>query len=136
MYKFKLCLIDPNRDRIQIRIETVIVVDNYEKFSVVGGPLVKGLTQVAKRRPTNPIGYLADFLYEFLNLTEGSSSPIKEPTLEPEVKFLEEKSLVEVEDQKPMENANESDEAYWSSPQTNFLVADRVNRSIIDGLSS
>ncbi|KAK6617920.1 hypothetical protein RUM43_014149 [Polyplax serrata] len=90
---------------------------------VVGGPLVKGLTEVAKRRPTNPIGYLADFLYEFLNLTEGSSSPIKEPTLEPEVKFFEEKSLVK--EQKPMENANESDEASWSSPQTNFLVADR-----------
>ncbi|GBM02827.1 hypothetical protein AVEN_52010-1 [Araneus ventricosus] len=63
--------------------------------SVLGDALIRGLTQVAHRRPRDPIGYLATYLYQYAarktgdrisreneegetsSETEGNSSPVK-----------------------------------------------------------
>ncbi|GFY41036.1 uncharacterized protein TNIN_10161 [Trichonephila inaurata madagascariensis] len=61
--------------------------------SVLGDALIRGLTQVAQRRPRDPIGYLATYLYQYAarktgdrisregnessSETEGNSSPVK-----------------------------------------------------------
>lgn len=36
-------------------------------FSALGDPLIKGLTEVANKRPGDPIAYLATYLYNFAN---------------------------------------------------------------------
>lgn len=33
----------------------------------LGDPLIKGLTEVASKRPADPIAYLATYLYNFAN---------------------------------------------------------------------
>lgn len=33
----------------------------------LGDPLIKGLTEVANKRPEDPIAYLAQYLYNFAN---------------------------------------------------------------------
>ncbi|XP_035230763.1 LOW QUALITY PROTEIN: uncharacterized protein LOC118202692, partial [Stegodyphus dumicola] len=67
--------------------------------TVLGDALIKGLTQVAARRPRDPIGYLATYLYQYAarksgsrlsskeeetaddsGETEGNSSPVKAQT--------------------------------------------------------
>lgn len=37
----------------------------------LGDPLIKGLTEVANKRPDDPIAYLATYLYNFANNNKG-----------------------------------------------------------------
>lgn len=36
---------------------------NISKKTALGDPLIKGLTEVANNRPTNPVKFLADYLH-------------------------------------------------------------------------
>lgn len=50
--------------------------------SALGEPLTQGLTDVAARRPADPIAHLAQFLYEFsLRGRRGVGSARREPTV-------------------------------------------------------
>lgn len=40
-------------------------------FIALGDPLIKGLTEVANKRPDDPIAYLATYLYNFANSNRG-----------------------------------------------------------------
>lgn len=44
-----------------------------ETFPALGDPLIKGLTEVANKRPDDPIAYLATYLYNFANNNRGKS---------------------------------------------------------------
>ena len=40
--------------------------------SALGDPLIKGLTEVANKRPEDPIAFLATYLYNFANSSRNS----------------------------------------------------------------
>lgn len=46
--------------------------------SVLGDALIKGLTQVAQRRPKDPIGYLATYLYQYAARKSGMITASRE----------------------------------------------------------
>lgn len=46
--------------------------------SVLGDALIKGLTQVAQRRPRDPIGYLATYLYQYAARKSGRLTASRE----------------------------------------------------------
>lgn len=54
----------------------------YNPFNLVydtalGDPLIKGLTEVANKRPEDPIAYLATYLYNFARSRDGPKSRSK-----------------------------------------------------------
>ncbi|XP_052562965.1 uncharacterized protein LOC120418960 isoform X2 [Culex pipiens pallens] len=48
----------------------------------LGDPLIKGLTEVANRRPADPITYLATYLYNFANQSRNKTSASSQTTSE------------------------------------------------------
>ncbi|KAF7282197.1 uncharacterized protein LOC143199995 [Rhynchophorus ferrugineus] len=47
--------------------------------SSLGDPLIKGLTEVANKRPSDPIAYLATYLYNFARSRDGSNNSDDNP---------------------------------------------------------
>ncbi|XP_066245857.1 uncharacterized protein [Euwallacea similis] len=88
--------------------------------SSLGDPLIKGLTEVANKRPEDPIAYLATYLYNFAHNRDGSKSKGKiqegqrfqQWTHGPETGNQSVPTTIEVVTVEPDENEAEIDSAF------------------------
>ncbi|XP_054706765.1 poly [ADP-ribose] polymerase tankyrase-2-like [Uloborus diversus] len=69
--------------------------------SVLGDALIKGLSQVAQRRPKDPIGYLATYLYQYA--ARNSTAISQTPTSQEDEMYQTEK-IEEIEIEEPKES--------------------------------
>lgn len=44
-----------------------MLILKFSDLTALGDPLIRGLTEVANKRPEDPIAYLATYLYNFAN---------------------------------------------------------------------
>ncbi|CAL1290936.1 unnamed protein product [Larinioides sclopetarius] len=104
---------------------------------VLGDALIRGLTQVAHRRPRDPIGYLATYLYQYAarktgdrisreneegetsSETEGNSSPVKPGQSEGET---DESKPSDESSRTPLEVVNEDPEEFDEDEEDEFSL--------------
>jgi Dpy-30 motif len=94
--------------------QTVEIKSNSRFLSALGDPLIKGLTEVANLRPTDPIAFLANYLHNFSNdkpkTTAIKASEIEKPAENQLKSKLEKPSAIPVK-QKSIENLLDDDDA-------------------------
>jgi len=63
--------------RYMCRIFAAVMPKNINYPSALGDPLIKGLTEVAKSRPKDPVTYLATYLYNFVSKNKTNGQQVR-----------------------------------------------------------